>query len=441
MSGCKFNSTNGCIPRLGLILSQRSRTNYSYKHSLFHRDRPEDLHLVRRRTCPGMDGRKQRFSRFSAQKISQSDSDSKSDEDESSVEAPKTQKRVVREGSMKRESKLDESERGHPIVKKRDRRFRNVESSSLVEDPPAVVDGSLFEGPPSKRTKTSSSPLYSLVDGKQDKVDMIEQSLVVSEVAMKLDQCARKALKGRSRKRSGTSGIVTPPYGGFLGQNGSPLDVLTYDDEPWNGESDQHDSSTVGLIAQSEDISLKSEDSHLSLCETAIVSPVKARPPAVQDPAQVDEIAQRLVEGSPMHLRSSLTSTITVASFCMVTVPTDDSVLCSKILQLIASSSSLMTEFQKYRAALHPEEHGSLPPFSVSAGTPRFHASTVQQIWERTASRSDAVRDFKIFAVNCIQKILGKEDLISGTLMSLGDRQVLKRTADLWQASSVQLLA
>ena len=31
-----------------------------YKHPLFHRDKPHDLHLLRRRTCPGVDGRKVR---------------------------------------------------------------------------------------------------------------------------------------------------------------------------------------------------------------------------------------------------------------------------------------------------------------------------------------------------------------------------------------------
>ena len=36
----------------------RERTFWIYKHNLFHRDRPEDLHLLRRRTCPGADGQR-----------------------------------------------------------------------------------------------------------------------------------------------------------------------------------------------------------------------------------------------------------------------------------------------------------------------------------------------------------------------------------------------
>lgn len=38
----------------------RERTFWIYRHPLFHRDRPHDLHLLRRRTCPGVDGRKVR---------------------------------------------------------------------------------------------------------------------------------------------------------------------------------------------------------------------------------------------------------------------------------------------------------------------------------------------------------------------------------------------
>ena len=38
----------------------RERTFWVYRHPLFHRDRPCELYLLRRRTCPGVDGRKNR---------------------------------------------------------------------------------------------------------------------------------------------------------------------------------------------------------------------------------------------------------------------------------------------------------------------------------------------------------------------------------------------
>jgi len=36
------------------------RTFWVYYHPLFHRDRPEEMHKLRRRTCPGFDGRRNR---------------------------------------------------------------------------------------------------------------------------------------------------------------------------------------------------------------------------------------------------------------------------------------------------------------------------------------------------------------------------------------------
>ncbi len=38
----------------------RERMFWVYHHPLFHRDRPEEMHKLRRRTCPGYDGRKNR---------------------------------------------------------------------------------------------------------------------------------------------------------------------------------------------------------------------------------------------------------------------------------------------------------------------------------------------------------------------------------------------
>jgi len=38
----------------------RERTFWVYRHPLFHRDKPSELYLLRRRTCPGVDGRKHR---------------------------------------------------------------------------------------------------------------------------------------------------------------------------------------------------------------------------------------------------------------------------------------------------------------------------------------------------------------------------------------------
>jgi hypothetical protein len=409
----------------------------SYKHSLFHRDRPENLHLVRRRTCPGLDGRKQRFSRFSARKINQSDSDSKSDDDSSSVEIPKVEDLAEEDVPRKRE--LIDPELVQSSSNKRCHLLpRKADLPAMEPEPTPIVDASLLErAPPEPAERVKDPDPFSLIDKKQDKVEMVEQSVIVSEVAEKLEQFARKAMKGRSRTRRGASGVVTPPYGGFSNIFSASSGLLTYDDEAHGHDSDDNNygRGSSMVVTQSAESSITCEESS-PIGEANAISPVKIKSPPVGDPRLVDVIARRLLAGSPPHCRAVMAAMIVVASFCMSTAPSGDDALCSKILQLIASCSSLLVDFQNYRAALHPVEQEALPSFPVSPSTPGFRAVTVQQIWERTASRCEAVRDFKIFAVNCINKILGKRDLSFTTMMSPSDRFVLEGTADIWQRSA-----
>eukprot|EP00804_Cyclotella_cryptica_P008833 CCRYP_013072-RA/>CCRYP_013072-RA protein AED:0.24 eAED:0.24 QI:395/0.33/0.25/1/0.33/0/4/0/413 len=58
----------------------RERTFWVYHHPLFHRDRPHDLKKLRRRTCPGFDGRKQKMqARSSAVSTSYDDQEEEED--------------------------------------------------------------------------------------------------------------------------------------------------------------------------------------------------------------------------------------------------------------------------------------------------------------------------------------------------------------------------
>ena len=106
----------------------------------------------------------------------------------------------------------------------------------------------------------------------------------------------------------------------------------------------------------------------------------------------------------------------------MSTSPCGDKELSTKILHLIASCEKLAYEFQLYRLALHPV-------CDCSGMSMYSNAVAVQQIWLREASRGDAVRDFKTFAINCIDKLVASETLADG------NQRVLERTADLWRDS------
>jgi hypothetical protein len=255
-----------------------------------------------------------------------------------------------------------------------------------------------------------------------DRVSVAEQSMIVSEVAMKLEEFARKAMHGRSGGRTRRSGVVTPP-------TVSTSSLFTYDDEY---DIHHREESLIAALCASplaagtmtgDSISFGS--STVTFASPKAVTPLQelALAAPVIDSKTALAITNDMVLRSPENLRSALIAPTAVACFCMSTSPCDDKDLCTKILHLIASCEKLSDEFQLYRSALHPVRD--------SQGVVAVHsyAMSVQQIWQREASRGDAVRDFKTFAVNCIHKLLASDTL------AISDQKVLERTAALWRAS------
>ena len=300
----------------------------------------------------------------------------------------------------------------------------------------AIVDTSMLIETAQANDKEQSDDEASLSLAKYSgcKIEMAEQSMVVSEVAMKLDQLNRKAMKGRS----GASGIVTPPTRSYVSPAHSGS-LLTYDDE--YEYSDHHktprrsSTSSLGVVTDSDD----SSSSCIGL-ECTSVSPIKPKQifsPPVEDNIMVQETSKRVILLSSNRSLVSSMAPHTVAIFCMSTSPyaESDKVLCSKILELISSCDQLASEFNLYRSALHPSNLGET---SSSGFSPQnLYGSrpvTVQQIWQREGSRCEAVRDFKTFAVNSIHKILraSEED---DRFLKDSDKIALERTADIWLKS------
>jgi len=394
----------------------RERNVWIYKHELFHRDRPEDLHLVRRRTCPGLDGRKQRFSRYSARKITDSNSGS---EDDSSVEANSTpsspEVRDVPEVGTKREANdfAEEQE----AAKKRKRVMNSEPEVTLSKKEMMVVDTSLLlhaslQAAPEEVDEESSQ------DARVDeRTEMAERAVIVSEVAKKLEQFARKALgpiSGKGRRHA--TGIVTPPFGSRAILPATHL--LTYDDE--YGENERRHGN-IAIVTDGDDSLVSGEDEMSSQSPFATPdSKVSTAVPA-GDAMTAQGIADRL---------SGSIAISAVVNFCVSTSPHGDINIGSKILQLIASCEDLASEFQTYRAALDPfarSDSGSYKGLAV--GTP----TEVQDMWEREASRSKAVDEFKIFAVNCIHNILGKAGAINvAASLTETDKSILERAVLVW---------
>jgi hypothetical protein len=368
----------------------RERTFWIYKHRLFQRDQPEHLHLLRRRTCPGVDGRKNRFSSFSRKGGDEGhdegdDQQKYSDEDslENEVAEPKPKKRCHEGGAEERRS------------------AKRVSITHKEEE--VAVDLSLVE---SRRSSLGSKKVPAAVadDDSASEIDertaRREQAHVVSQVAMKLEEYARKAKRSLGRTR-GAGGIVTPPLGGASKQY--HRSVLSYDDEYEAMHTSSRPSGSATVITDADSQTSEEEfTSHL-------VSPSPSKPrvvifekPPVDDIRLVRTIVDCIM-GSQRDDTSKISSSA-IASFCMSNAPNEpESEVCAKILGLLSNCDKLAHEFMQYRYALHPSDCSNTT--TQSTFCPQRDNNMVfslHHIWERAASRRDAVRDFKTFAVNYI---------------------------------------
>lgn len=355
--------------------------------------------MVRRRTCPGLDGRKQRFSRFSARKLTDVGSGSE-EEDEYSIEGAQinavNEVLSSSEGSSKRE--LDMPIREQPEAK----RSRSVEPPETD----VFVDTSMLNE--DSGTPVDAEEVASQTE-KDVRLEAVEQSLVVSEVSKKLEQYAKRAAYGGtgSRSKRGGSGVVTPPFGSS--QSFPSTALLTYDDE-YLGQQKDDPVDSLCVITDSDSIS--------SIHLPRSVTPDKRKAiVAVEDMDTARTIVSRILESKPQEDRADLVAPSSIMGFCVATAPITDQDLCSKILQLLASCEQLANDFHTYRAALRPD---SKPGFGA-----------LQQIWGRESSRLEAMRDFKTFAVNVFTKFLAPSQLA----LAAGDRSILERTAEAWMQS------
>lgn len=429
----------------------RERNVWIYKHELFHRDRPEDLFMVRRRTCPGLDGRKQRFSsRKGSGKSNDSDGDDSVSQEETfdqvaqtaSSETLNNKKRSSLSNVVSSDSlETDDAEIvTQPPKSKKGRTSApastNASNVKTQEPVSAFVDTSIIQSVvKSARTSDSlddtASDDSTMDKRRSDKHEMLQQSLVVSDVASKLEEYAKRAWKDRGisiKPRRAGAGVVTPPFGQ---STISATELLTYDDEYDSDHDDQLRATDLfgtpkassSVVTDSDTEATAEEERGLDF-ESPQSKELLAAPVGLQ---QAKSITERLL--------SSDVTAAAVAGFCMSTAPYGNPEMSQKILQLIASCETLAADFHQYRNALLPVTHsGEGAPGAI---TP-IHSVRMNHVqsWEREGSRNAAVSDFKVFSVNCVHKILGKNGL-GGVLNSLSDddRVALERTANVWLRS------
>lgn len=443
----------------------RERNVWIYKHKLFHRDRPENLYLVRRRTCPGLDGRKQRFSRGG--------SNGSSSNSRTTSIGSNTKKKLVENKNINNEddesssssSPMEETSKFNSYdtsrlasVKRAAEHISDLENSKNAnkkarkESSPAVdtsIIRSVVEERTSRRNSLSAESQRhqqenpesdddddSLNDERDEKLEMLEQSMVVSDVAEKLEEYARRAIQERgatiigmnTRARRNGAGVVTPPFAStYQTSSMSTSCLLTYDDE-YPAEdvrvTDLFGIQSTSSVVTDDDSATNEEDHDMNegFPQELLVAPVN-------DVQRARAISERLL---PID-----DSAAVVASFCMTTAPKDPNINF-KIFQLIANCEKLASDFDMYRSALQPlvQEDDMLPSTTLFQKEVRTNNA---QIWEKEVSRYDAVRDFKTFAVNCVQKILDKNGTVGfgvvGGALVKDDARALEHTAETWLKS------
>ena len=397
--------------------------------------------MVRRRTCPGLDGRKQRFS---SRKGSKKDDDN-SDEDSTSQEEYDADGSAAT--NIKKRNSLSsvssdqlEADVVVPLPKSKKSRTSPTNKSTHEQEQPEspVVDTSIIRSVVEVNNKVvvprEIEPVHddSSMDTRNERLEMLQQSLVVSDVAMKLEEYAKRAWKDRGisiKSRRAGAGVVTPPFGSSSYQSAiSATELLTYDDEYDSEDDDELRATdlfgiqTTGSVVTESDVE-DAEEERLLVETSQLPKELMAAPVGLMHAKLITELL----------LESDVTAAA-VAGFCMSTAPNGNPELSQKILQLIASCETLAADFHQYRNALKPVAHSGE---GAGAVTP-IHSVRMNHVqnWEREGSRSAAVRDFKVFAVNCVHKILGKNGWGAGfTSLSSDDRAALERTASVWLKS------
>jgi hypothetical protein len=314
-------------------------------------------------------------------------------------------KRVVEDDNKVPSSSSKRSRRlglWHP-AKPSDAPEENVVVDTSILSDPSSSPRSVFDTQKSRVKPDLDADDDSSANKKNLRLEMIEQSMIVSEVAMKLEEFARKAMKirGTSRTRRGVAGVVTPPWGASPNFPISTRGLITYDDE--------YENEGKNVIADGDD-SLMSEDSvsgndskQRKLEKELLVPPV----PDIEAVKKISSEIRHRASFSFYHAEM-IHACANVSEFFMSTPPNDNiEVVCNKVLQLFTSSSRLAADFHFYRAALHPENAGDSGP-SFRSRFEQHHAVALRRALEGEASKRDALREFKIFAVNLIYKLLGK---------------------------------
>lgn len=364
-----------------------------YKHPLFHRDKPHDLHLLRRRTCPGVDGRKVRpetelrtiATAFrSPTMVSPEPTDETSDSDDTNKEVEKKKRKSGSDNSKSDVSLLNEN----GILRSLDQENEfDVSKKQRVETihPESLDTTEKYMRGPNRLV----SPIATACPA-----DLKEQSLLVSKVSRQLDEHAKRAaLTGKkcAKKRIGSVSSVTPMYV----SDTMKYHALTYDDE-----IEIFDSARGCVVERSsskrdictEDVSDDESENNATVIsfndnEVSVDTTKHIISAPVQDANVINRVVSKLLSSN-----DNSNSFVAIAAFCMRTNPNDPS-LGEKAIQLMSNHADLAHEFCRYKIALSPNNN---------------HAEFMKEMFR--GESEDTIRGFKTFVLNSLNDLVRQSE-------------------------------
>jgi hypothetical protein len=354
-----------------------------YKHDLFHRDRPQDLVLLRRRHGPAnVDGRRrQQDDSLPIPSVHGANCrDNSTDAPEADDEA--CHKNVA---AKKRASSLTYTELSGHAHTKRPVLLWNTPSSLDISSMGTLnqVDTSIQPVPLTESEDSDDQDSSSSVVN--DQIHGADHSTTVAEVAWQLEQFARKAL-GRSEynKRLRRQGAATPPCSLLDFSTFSSGSLLTYDDECIEPEETDGEDCLVeepirSLVVPPNPQVVSNHGSYDLVCSASLAS----------------QIVQGILSNFSIKDRDSVATTAKVVEFCLSTPARQDENgrnLEGKINELLLSCEELALDFHQYKEALFPlAERFRLVPFGAEIAKHEC---------------GDDIRAFRTFAMNKMQRLV-----------------------------------
>lgn len=445
---------------------------------MFHRDRPDELHLLRRRTCPGVDGRKNRpdldigsleagyrsprrnsLINESHEEFSDLSEDASNNEDKKRKQRPTdfmSKRAKVERGGDKTLLPNDENtfasmssfsgdqglRRSGPMVS-RSGSTHDFSEKYLTSNHKFSVGKDLTQS--IAPHKISVSPTGSEMKAPCDRV---EQSVLVDKVARKLEAHAKRAAAGISRKGGRRrAGTVTPPFGST---DTMKYHALTYDDEVEIYDSEKgcivertiakalgdaaiitdEDDDSIEKTSQLRGSSTTSKEiSHQDCGQNG--DSILARDynfPPVQDTGMISEVVRKLHNWVGRNGASEEEGQLAAAivGFCMSTDPQDPA-LGTKARELMTACGTLAVEFRGYKSALCPN---SVPMEDILLV--QNQSTLIDQVFEGDSGWRDVERTFKTFLLNSFDELVKDSSIAAAIDLSRKETRTLNECYQLW---------